>query len=265
MAMVRCSTARLAVAAAILCSCSFAQDRDSKDTNPKRKWLECDVDWIFTRHEVGSDFSLRVSFHETPLPGLRIALARGGMWADAEEPSGFLATAVTDSFGTARFFKVPAGKYTAVEKNGLLFPDDEIEVHADADSGREIIMEWPLDPLPVRTLRGKLITQADETEVALPLQPATVELVDLRSSKILETQSTIGDGSYEFSTIEPGLYVVRVIPPAKDQKTTPASGVIAIELDPAAKESTIPGLKVVQSECGGVQLSRETKPGTWEQ
>src|ERR1700674_5660302 len=133
MTMVRCNAVRLAVAVAILCSCSFAQDQDSNDTHPKRKWLECDVDWIFTHHDVGSDFSLKVSFRQAPLPGLRVALARGGMLANTGEPRGLVATAVTDSSGTARFAALPAGRYTPVERDGLLFPDDEIEVHADAD------------------------------------------------------------------------------------------------------------------------------------
>jgi hypothetical protein len=263
MAIARFSVVRLAVALTILGGFSFAQDQGANDAHPKRTWLECGVDWIFTHRDVGSDFSVKLSFHQAPLSGLRIGLARGGMLPDAGNPSGLVATAVTDSSGVARFSAVPAGKYTAVERDGLLFPDDEIEVHADADPGEEITMEWPLVSLPVRTLRGKLIAQAEEADVERPLQPATVELVDLRSSKVLETQSTIGDGSYEFSTIEPGLYVVRVIPPAKDEKA-PANGDIAIELDPAAKESTIPEMKVEQSECAGVQLLRRAANGSWE-
>jgi hypothetical protein len=35
------------------------------------------------------------------------------------------------------------------------------------------------------------------------------------------------------------------------------SGDLAVELDPAAQESTIPELKVNQSDCAGVQLFRK--------
>jgi len=86
----------------------------------------------------------------------------------------------------------------------------------------------------------------------------------MRSSQVLETQSAVGDGSYEFSTVEPGLYVVRIIPPARDKKIEPASGDLAVELDPAAQEFMIPEMKVLQSECAGVQLLRRTANDRWE-
>ena len=98
---------------------------------------------------------------------------------------------------------------------------------------------------------------AEETDLNLPLRLATVKLVDLRSSRVVETQRTIDDGSYEFSTIEPGLYVIRITPRVNEKKTKSLSGDLAVELDPAARESTIPELKVAQSDCAGVQLLRK--------
>ncbi len=212
---------------------------------------------------MGSDFSLRLSFHELPLSGIRVALGRDGT-LEAGEPNGFAATAVTDSSGTARFSGIPAGKYTTTEKDGLLFPDDEIEVHAGTGPGEEILMKWPLGSLPVRTLRGKLITQAGESDMEHPLQSATVELLDLRSSRVLETLATIADGSYDFSTVQPGLYVLRIAPPDRGKRKRPNSRELAIELDPAARESTIPELKVEQSECSGVQILRRVAMHRWE-
>jgi hypothetical protein len=262
MSIVRLNAA-VAVAVLILGISSFAQEEGS-NAHPKRRWLECDVSWLFTHHDVGSDFSLKVSFHQAPLSGLRVALARGGMLVDQGQPSGLVATAVTDSSGTARFSAVPAGKYTPVERDGLLFPDDEIEVHADADLNGEIGIEWPLNSRPVRTLHGTLLTTVEGSSSDRPLQSAAVMLMDLRSSRVLETQHTIADGSYEFSTTEPGLYVVRVTPPAKDKKTKPQSRDIAIELDPAAQESAIPDMKVQQSDCNGVQLLRRVATDRWE-
>jgi hypothetical protein len=110
-----------------------------------------------------------------------------------------------------------------------------------------------------------LIAPGDASEEDRPLQSAAVKLLDLRSSRVVETQRTAADGSYEFSMLEPGLYVVRVIPPAHNKKPNPASGDLAVELDPTALESTIPELKVLQSDCAGVQLLRRTAKGQWEE
>jgi hypothetical protein len=260
--MVRCNAVRLAVAVAILCCCSFAQDQDSSDPNAEFDRL-CSFSWPSTPYDVGRDFSVKLSYHHTPIPDIQVTLTPSGEVKDASGQLRVPISAVTDSSGTAHFSAVPSGEYIIGAKGGLEFPSNELTVHAKGHFDKKIAIEWPFDPLPVRTLRGKLITQAGGSDVERPLQPATVELVGLRSLKVLETQSTIGDGSYEFSTIEPGLYVVRVIPPAKDEKTTAASGNIAIELDPAAKESTIPDLKVEQSECAGVQLFRRDAKGNW--
>ena len=41
---------------------------------------------------------------------------------------------------------------------------------------------------------------------------------------------------------------------------------LAVELDPASKEFSIPELKVTQSECDGIQLfRRSTTDGPWEE
>jgi hypothetical protein len=264
MTIVRSSPIRLAVAVVIICSCSLAQDQDSNDGHAKRKWLLCDLDWIFTSYDVNSDFSIKLSFRQAPLRGIRVVLTPSGELVDAGGHSRTPVTAVTDSSGTAHFLAVPTGKYNAGARNGLFFPSNEVTVHADGDFDQEIEIEWPLEPLPVRALRGKLIAPGAGADPDRPLQSATVQLVDLHSSRVVKTQRTLADGSYEFSTIEPGLYVVRVIPPAESKKKKPATGDLAVELDPAAQESTIPEMKVLQSECAGVQLLRKTAEDRWE-
>jgi hypothetical protein len=257
MTFVRFNPIRLAVAVAIVCGCSFAQTQDSSDAHPKRRWLVCDFDLIFTPYDVGSDFSVKLSFRQAPLSEIPVVLTPSGELLDATEHRRVKVTAVTDSNGTAHFFAVPSGKYIARAKHGLLFPSNEVTVHTDGDFDNEIEIEWPLAPLPVRALRGKLMVPGEGAEADHPLQSAMVQLVDLRSSRIMETGHAIADGSYEFSTIKSDLYVVRVIPP-NDKKTEPASGDLAVELDPAAQKSTIPELKVLQSDCAGVQLLRAT-------
>jgi hypothetical protein len=262
MGTIRFNAIRLTIAVTILGSCSFAQNQDPHDAQTKLKWLTCDVDWIFTPYDVGPDFAVNLSFHQVPLLGIRVALNPNGGLADSGERRKAPVTVVTDSAGTAHFLAVPPGKYTADAKDGLLFPSNEVTVHAGGDFEEEISIEWPLSLLPVRTLRGQLIEPGKGT-ANRPFQWATVELVDLRSSRVMEAQRTTADGSYEFSRTEPGPYVVRIIPVSKDKKAEPKSG-LGIELDPVAQESTIPQLKVVQSECAGVQLLRRTANDEWE-
>jgi len=256
----------LAVALAILGGCSFAQNQGLPEVQPQRKWLVCDVDWIFTPYDVGTDFSVKLSYHQQPLPGIRVVITPSGELRDAGGRLRVPVTAMTDSSGTAHFLAVTLGKYNAEAKNGLDFPSNEVTVHGagEGDFDAAIEIRWPLEPLPVRTLRGRLLAPGEGDKPDRPFRSATVNLVDLRSSRVVETQRTLEDGSYEFSTVEPGLFVVRVIPPTKDKQTKELSGDLAVELDPVAEEPTIPELKVLQSECAGVQLLRQTKPGQWE-
>jgi hypothetical protein len=262
MANIRFNAVGIALAVAILGGCSFAQDQDANDPNVELDRL-CSFDRLSTPYDVGTSFSVRLLFHHAPVVGIRVVLTPTGESPYASGHIRVPVIAVTDSSGVAHFFAVPKGRYTAGAKDGLFFPSNEVTVHAKGDSDKEISIRWPLDPLPVRTLRGKLIAAGEDTDPDRPLVDTTVELVDLRSSRVIETQPTLADGSYEFSATEPGLYVIRVTPPAKDRKKT-ESGDLAIELDPAAHESTIPEMKVTQSDCVGVQFLRKTGEGRWE-
>jgi hypothetical protein len=262
MANIRFNAVRIAVAVAILGSCSCAQDQDANDPNVEFDRL-CFFDRLFTPYDVGTSFSVRLLFRHAPVAGIRVVLTPSGESADASGHIRIPVIALTDSSGVAQFFAVPKGKYTAGGKDGLFFPSNEVTVHAKGDFDDEISIEWPLEPLTVRTLRGKLIAAGKDTDPDRPLPDTTVELVDLRSSRVVETQLTLADGSYEFSEREPGLYVVQVTPPAKDKKK-PESGYLAVELDPAAHESTIPDMKVTQSDCAGVQFLRKIGEDRWE-
>lgn len=256
MALGRPNSFCLVVAIAMLTVCCCAQNQDSTATT-NSKWLRCDVDWMFTPYDVGSDFSMRFSFRQSPLRGIRIELNPTEGSANSDGSGTRTVTAVTDSSGTAHFLSVPAGVYTAGAKDGLFFPSNEITVHADGDFDSEITMEWPLEPIPIRVLRGKLTTSTAGNKTNHPLRAATVELVGVYSSKVIEQQHIRADGSYEFSTVEPGLYALRVTPPYQNRRKEPQSGELAIELDLAARKSTIPDINVVQSDYNGVQLFHE--------
>jgi hypothetical protein len=248
---------------AICCGFSVAQDQDTNDARAEFERL-CSFDRLYTPYDVSSDFSIRLALHQAPIPGIRVVLTPAGELADASVHPKAPVTVVTDPSGTAHFLAVTAGKYTARAKDGLFFPSNEVTVHTDGDFDHEIKIEWPLETLPVRSLRGKLIAPSDAGEEDHPLQSARVQLLDLRSSRVIETKLSTADGSYEFSTIESGIYAVRIIPPSNDKKSKPLSGDLAIELDPAAEESAIPELQVLQSDCAGIQLLRRTAKNTWE-
>jgi hypothetical protein len=256
MALGRLKAIRFVFVMAVLAAGCCAQNQDSK-APAKRTWLLCDVDRIFTPYDVASDFSIHLAFRQSPLPDIRVELNPTGESANTKGGGSRTVTAVSDSSGTAHFLSVPAGVYAASAKNALFFPSNEITVHADGDFDSEIAMEWPLEPLPIRDLRGKLTTSAAGNKRNHPLRAAAVELIDVYSSRVIAEQHTRDDGSYEFSTVEPGLYAVRVAPPYQDKHKQRQSGELAIELDPAAKKSTIPDLNVVQSECNGVQLFQQ--------
>jgi len=263
MTAVRSCAVRLTVTIAILASVSLAQIQDTKDGNKEFSRL-CMVSWLFTPYEVRSNFSVSLLFRQAPLPGIRVVLSPSEELADERGRRRVSVTAVTDSSGAAHFLAVPIGKYTAGAKNGLFFPSNEVTVHSEGEFAAEISIEWPLEALAVQTLRGRLLSPSQGADAERPLRFATVELVDLRSSRVIETQHTVADGSYGFSTVDPGLYVVRVIPPAVDKKKVPASGDLAIELDRSAEQSSIPEVKVLQSDCAGVQLSQRDATAKWE-
>lgn len=258
MIIVRSNTIRLAVAVVIICGFCLAQDQGSADPHTGFERL-CSFDQMFTPYEVGSDFSVSLSFRQAPLPGIRVVLTPGES-AVASGHSRVPIGALTDPSGAAHFLAVPAGKYHAGAKNGLFFPSNEITVLTDGDFDNEVEIEWPpdLSELSVRKLRGILVVHSEAAGASRPLSQATVKLLDLRSSRVIETTRTRADGSYQFSTTEPGLYAVRVFPPSKDNKTEPVSGDLAVELGPIARGPVIPEVEVQQSECAGVQLLQRT-------
>jgi len=118
-------------------------------------------------------------------------------------------------------------------------------------------MEWPERSIPARVLRGKLVTAEDLDDVAKPFPNVEIELLDLRTSQLIETAFTNADGRYEFSTQESGVYVLRVKPPIPEGKTKSETHEIAVRVDSGTKGNTLPELTVLQSNCGGLQFFRK--------
>lgn len=217
----------------------------------------CMIDWLYTEEELGPDFSLQILFHDAPVTGARIELEHDGK---------VIATARTNSRGLADFSAIPVGEYHPQAADGLVFPLGRlvIKVVANHRLGERAKLEWPAETISVRTLSGRLTTSENVDDPSTPLHDIKVELLELRTGKLIESARTNTDGLYDFSQTKPGLYALRVTPKPLSDKDKPQSHDIAVELDPQALEGMIPEMKVLQSECAGVQLFREESPGDWE-
>jgi hypothetical protein len=180
-----------------------------------------------------------------------------------------VATAVTDQDGAAHFFAIRPGRYQAHIDEALLSPSPEIEVLANeaqanevqandgsAEEVREQVreqvrIEWPWSPAVTRRVRGWITSwQKDSSQNRSERRPfarVMVQLLDLRSGKLLASTHTNIDGYYEFSVSRDGLYVVRVSE-AQDPSRTAYDK--AVEVAWQASRDSMPRLEV-EHLCGG--------------
>ena len=77
MASLRFNAVSLVVAVTIVCGCSFAQDQESNVAPAEFEHL-CVLSWLSTPYDVGTDFSVTLSFRQAPLPGIRVVLTPTG-------------------------------------------------------------------------------------------------------------------------------------------------------------------------------------------
>ncbi len=212
------------------------------------RWSSCTATGLIgDRHHEGPDFTVRVSFRERPVSGVKVVLAD-----ETAQPSpGVEATADTDPDGVARFFRIPPATYQAHIDQGLLAPSPEIEVEANNSSAEEIPIEWPWSPAVTRSVRGWITSwQKDSPQnrsARRPFARAGVQLLDLRSGKLLASTHTDTDGYYEFAVSSDGLYVVRV---SKAQDPSETAYDKAVEVAWQASRDAMPRLEVVHA-CGG--------------
>jgi hypothetical protein len=246
---------RLVLSFLMLSGLVHAQEQDQPE--PHYKWLNCDVDWIFSEETVGPDFSFQLSFHDSPIAGVRVFLSKSGS---------VVSTATTNSHGVAHFSAIPPGKYDPSSPAGLLFPSGSLVIEVDAHhaSGEKVKLDWPGYSIATRNLRGKFTVSEQLNDPDIPLRNAPVELLDPYTSKLIESGRTDVNGDYEFATRIPGVYALRLRLAKKDGSGFETRDLPA-ELDPAAKEYSIPEMKAVHSDCYGLQLLRRigTEDG-WE-
>jgi hypothetical protein len=220
----------------------------------------CFFDRLFSEPTVGPDFSLKLSFHGRPIAGASIAIENS--------KGNVAATAKTNPKGVAHFTAIPPGEYYPSAPDGLLFPSGSlvIEVKAGNPAGERVKVEWPADPSSIRSAKGRFTTSDLLDDPDIPMQNQRVELLDLRTATLIESAQTNANGEYEFKTAQPGLYALRVTLPRKGEPGSENHD-LAVEVDPAASDYALPDMKVVQSNCNGVQFYRrsESDDGTWDQ
>jgi hypothetical protein len=92
-----------------------------------------------------------------------------------------------------------------------------------------------------------------------PLVNVLVQLLGLRSGKLLATTYTSAEGYYEFPNARDGLYVVRV---SESQGLSPKAYDRAVEVTTRAIRENMPGLEVDNVCGGGLSELKETERGT---
>jgi len=253
--MIRITTVCPILVVLLLSSGACAQSNDLESEFDRL----CVMDHLFSEEEVGPDFSIQLSFHETPVAGARIELEYGGK---------ITTTAPTDSRGVARFSAIPAGEYWPRAADGLAFPNGSLEIKVVTNHSRaeKVKLEWPASSISVRGVRGRFTTSERLDDPDLSMQSQRVELRNLRTAQLIESTQTNANGEYEFQTAEPGLYALRVSLPKKGEQGFESHD-LAVEIVPTALESSLPEMKAVQSDCNGVQFYRRSNRAdwTWEQ
>ncbi len=240
----------LSVLTIALSSALYSQEKGENtpriENEPKEKhqlWLRCDVDWLFTSHEVGQDFKVIVFFHGEPISAARVVLKSGGSVMQETD---------TDSRGVARFFGISPGHYEARVEGGLLTPGTDVTVSGKSTE-RAIALEWPQNAVSVRRLNGRL-TLVQKGNGTQPLQNATVELMDLRRNELVTQTYTNVDGRYEFPGVASGLYVIRVHLPGSNESQADSYD-MAVDVNERAIDEQLPAMSLEQSDCEGVKVT----------
>ncbi len=213
------------------------------------RWPTCAYTPPAEEHLSGPNFTVRISFREQPIAGLKVILSVTG--AKFEQNIGdIIASASTDSDGVAHFFAIPPGIYRAHVEKALLAESKEIQVQADNTSENRLEMEWPDSPILTGNLRGRIFSWQKSSPQnradLLPHKNVFVQLLDLRSGKPLATVHTDSEGYYEFPPHPDGPYVIRV---GEHQDPSINSYDTAVEVATDVAHGDMPDL-IVDEVCG---------------
>jgi len=210
------------------------------------RWLDCDISRISSDNNSGPNFTAKVTFHEDPVSSVRVLLAREDSELD-ESAWSTVATSETDHDGIARFFAIPSGKYRIRVGGALLTPSEEITVDAEDPAAPEISFEWPEKYVQASKLFGRVVLSHQATQKPMPHRNVLVELLDLRTARLLAQTHTSDDGAYEFTPSDPGVYVLRFNEGPDDLNSDYEQ--MAVEIRDDAINSGLPVLKIAKTKC----------------
>jgi len=218
---------------------SLAAQESNQTTEWHQEWLLCSFDHLFTPYDVAADFVVNVAFRTKPMAGVKLELEAETNSADESQPSPILLQ--TDSEGNATFYSVPPGKYWLVVKETTPSYSSEVTVTPDAEPSERIKLEWPLVESTASHFAGTLHNDAQQ---AFP--GALVQLLELRTSRVLDSTRTDAAGVYKLRPQHNGVYVLRFSPPGKPERHQD----IAVELDDGSLNDQLPTLALQLSDCG---------------
>jgi hypothetical protein len=244
----------IAVAAGIGANAAAQSRVDRLHFDKMHVWMDCtsdcDVDWKMWDLHRSSHFTVRVSFRQQPLAGVRVSLTSEDALPDGSGRH-VMAARNTDEDGAATFSDIPPGRYIAHVNQGLLAQSQDVDVEAENSSTGEMRLEWPVAPIATRSVRGWIsawerVTPQNRSQ-RVALSNAQVQLFDLRSGQQVGSVRTDADGYYEFPDFADGLYVVRV---SEGQYPSMKGYDEAVEVASRAGQQQLPGF-VVDHVCDG--------------
>jgi hypothetical protein len=238
------TTARLITCLAVtLAPVATAQERpvEKPDFN---QWLPCFVDELVTPYVTHSDFAVKVAFNGTSMADVPVIL----------EPDASASTVVsaepvlrrTDSNGIADFTAIQAGQYYIRVDEFLTPAFADVTVDPDATDTEDVKLDWPSVSETVRNVRGTLIS----AEGPAPLAGVRVELLDVRTSRVLGATWTDLAGFYEIPFTGEGIYALRFSP----HDEFGGHQDIGIELSDEKGSEQLSTMKLESDSCG-VQTS----------
>ncbi len=198
---------------------------------------------------VNSTFRAVVTSGKTPVASIKVALS--------DETGKVMAERTTDKMGVALFRSLRTGTYSVSAVRSGMYADEEIEITAgDAKSLSDVALSWPpTEVVRTRSLKGQFLcckrvgTQADGGYV--PIFRADLHVMDGNTGKAVADGKTSEDGTFDLSTLTPGLYIVHLRwPMDKPTIQSELEGSIPIEVVPNPEAPESVRLDVQFGGCG---------------
>ncbi len=164
-----------------------------------------------------------------------------------------IATSITDRKGEAQFHLNTTGSFALKADHPEKADNPEtgigdIVLNVSGDAASAVVdVKWPGTPiLETTSLKGH-IEDGLFKPTSEALREANVSLRELVSYKEIAQTETSGAGSFQFSSIPPGLYLLKV--KAKEDDPNAPNGDIAVLVKPGAPRDSL-SIAVRQSDCG---------------